>query len=49
MKYRNAKTQAVIETACEIKGGNWVKVEEKQPGKSMETQKKKTARKKSGE
>lgn len=37
MKYRNLKTQAVIETACEISGGNWVKVEEKQPVKATET------------
>lgn len=31
MKYRNTKTQAVITTACELHGGNWVKVEEEQP------------------
>lgn len=49
MKYRNNKTQAVIETACEIRGGDWVKVKEEQPKKSMETQAKKAARKKSGE
>ena len=28
MKYKNTKTQAVIETACVIRGGDWVKVEE---------------------
>lgn len=37
MKYRNLKTQAVIETACKISGGNWVEVEEKQPVKVTET------------
>ncbi len=37
MKYRNLKTQAVIETACKISGGNWVEVEEKQPVKATET------------
>ena len=37
MKYRNVKTQAVIETACKISGGNWVEVEEKQPAKATET------------
>lgn len=31
MKYRNTKTQAVIVTACELHGGNWVKVEDEQP------------------
>ena len=35
MKYLNTKTQAVITTACELKGGNWVKVEE-QPSKTTE-------------
>ena len=47
MKYLNTKTQAVIETACEVKGGDWVKVEE-QPEKNPGTAVKKT-RKKSGE
>ena len=28
MKYLNTKTQAVIETACVISGGDWVRVEE---------------------
>lgn len=48
MKYINNKTQAVIETVCEIKGGNWVKVENKQPKKDTETTVKST-RKKSGD
>ena len=47
MKYINTKTQAVIETACEIKGGNWVKVESGQPTEKAEP--KKTTRKKRGE
>lgn len=46
MKYLNTKTQAVIETACELKGGNWVKAN-KQP-KNAETPVK-NARKKRGE
>lgn len=45
----NKKTQAVIDTACVINGGNWVKVEEKQPKKTTEPEKKKTVSKKSGE
>lgn len=48
-KYLNTKTQAVIETACEIKGGNWVKVESGQPTEETETTVKKTTRKKRGE
>ena len=47
MKYQNTKTQAVIETACELKGGNWVKVEE-QPKESTEIPAK-TTKKKRGE
>lgn len=31
MKYLNTKTRAVITTACELQGGNWVRVEEEQP------------------
>ena len=31
MKYLNIKTQAVIETACECAGENWVKLEDEQP------------------
>ena len=31
MKYINKKTQAVIETACELKGGAWEKTESEQP------------------
>lgn len=46
MEYINTKTQAVINTACVIKGGNWEPAE-KQP-KNVETPKK-TTRKKSGE
>lgn len=46
MKYVNTKTQAVIETVCVIKGGNWEPAD-KQP-KDAETPKK-TTRKKSGE
>lgn len=49
MKYINTKTRAVIETACEIKGGNWVKVEPSQPEGDTKPQGKKTTRKKSGE
>lgn len=49
MQYRNTKTQAVIETACEIRGGNWVKVETEQPKENAETTVKKTTRKKRGE
>lgn len=37
MKYRNTKTQAVITTACELHGGNWVKVEDEQPKKATST------------
>lgn len=29
MRYRNIKTQAVIETACVIHGDNWERVDEK--------------------
>lgn len=28
MKYINTKTQAVIETACVIRGDNWVQMED---------------------
>lgn len=48
MTYRNTKTQAVIETACVIKGGNWVPVDKKQP-KNTGSRAKKDAQKKSGE
>lgn len=30
MRYKNVRTQAVIETACVIRGGDWVLVD-KQP------------------
>lgn len=49
MKYQNTKTQAVFETACEVKGGDWVKVESEQPKEETKSPAKKTARKKSGE
>ena len=45
MKYINTRTQAVIETACVIKGGNWVPAD-KQPNNAEEP---KTTRKKRGE
>lgn len=48
MKYRNKKTQAVIETACIISGGDWELVED-QPKTNTRPAPKKTARKKSGE
>lgn len=28
MKYRNTKTQVVIETSCVISGGDWVALEQ---------------------
>lgn len=37
MKYRNTKTQAVIETACVISGGNWVEVKN-QPANNTQSQ-----------
>lgn len=37
MKYRNTKTQAVIVTACELHGGDWVKVEDEQPKNATNT------------
>lgn len=47
MKYINKKTQAVIETACVVSGGDWEVLEE-QP-KTDEKVIKKTSRKKSGD
>lgn len=44
MQYLNTKTQAVIETACVISGGDWVKVNE-QPEKDTKPTEKKTTRK----
>ena len=32
MKYRNSKTGAVIDAACEISGGNWEPVPEEGTG-----------------
>lgn len=49
MKYINTKTQAVIETACVISGGNWKPVTDKQPKKVTEETGKKRTVKKSGE
>lgn len=46
-KFINTKTRAVIETACELKGGNWEKVDN-QPNKTTETLSK-PVRKKRGE
>lgn len=46
MKYINTKTQAVIETACVISGGDWVEADE-QPKTASDP--KKNTRKKSGE
>lgn len=36
MKYINKKTKAVIETACEIKGGDWVEMKQKKGKKKPE-------------
>lgn len=44
MKYRNKKTQAVIETACVIHGDNWEKLEN-QPNEKPKTPKVKKAKK----
>lgn len=49
MKYLNTKTQAVIETACVLSGGNWVKVEEQPENAKPKATTKQTKRKKSGE
>ena len=48
MKYLNTKTQAVIETACVLSGGNWVKVEE-QPKNTKPKNTKQGTQKKSGD
>lgn len=42
MKYVNTKTQAVIVTACEISGGDWVPVKEKPAEKPAPKKKKKS-------
>lgn len=47
MKYMNKKTRAVIETACVISGGDWMKVEDR-PKKETKTTKK-PVQKKSGD
>ena len=36
MKYRNSKTGAVIDAACEISGGNWEPVPEEGTGAQPE-------------
>lgn len=46
MKYINTKTHAVVETACVIKGGNWVPADN-QPKNAEKPVK--TTRKKRGE
>lgn len=43
MRYKNTKTQAVIETACVIRGGDWVLVDE-QP-KNTDSSRKKASKK----
>lgn len=48
MKYYNTKTQAVIETACVISGGYWIKYEEDKK-KTSKTTTSKRKNKKSGE
>ncbi len=48
MKYINTKTQAVIETACVIKGGNWKILDEQQTETNKKTVTKRT-KKKGGE
>lgn len=53
MKYLNTKTQAVIETACVVSGGNWVEVknqptnntQSKAPAQNKATEKKTLAKK----
>lgn len=49
MKYINTKTQAVIETACVISGGNWKAVVEEQPKTAADSTGRKKTTKKSGE
>lgn len=40
MKYKNTKTQAVIEIACVIFGDDWVKVEDQPVSASKQHEKK---------
>ena len=47
MKYLNTKTQAVIETACVVSGGNWVEVKNQPTDTQSKTPAKKTTAKKS--
>lgn len=42
MKYRNVKTQAVIETACEIHGDNWERVDKPATKKPVKKNNKKS-------
>lgn len=49
MKYINKKTRAVINTACEIKGGNWEKVSEPNEKDEKETENRIRTRKKGAE
>lgn len=48
MKYVNTVTGAVVETACVIRGGNWIVVDE-QPKETTKKQPQKATKKKSGE
>lgn len=45
MRYRNIKTQVVIETVCVISGGDWIAEEDR----TASQPKRKTAGKKDGE
>ena len=49
MKYLNTKTQAVIETACVISGGDWVEVKEQPKTQKPKAATKQTTHKKSGD
>lgn len=40
MLYKNTKTGAIIDSPCEIKGGNWEKLEEKKVETKPKTAKK---------
>lgn len=48
MRYRNIKTQAVIETACAISGGDWVVDEPTVQSEPATQPKRKTIEKKGG-
>lgn len=49
MKYLNTKTQAVIETACVVSGGNWVEVKEQPKNTKPKATTKQTTHEKSGD